>query len=61
MKLVKSDGRLLEVREVGEPIYTLAANERPLGWNGWQILEDDQARDLVRELAAAQKADKVAE
>jgi hypothetical protein len=54
-KLVKCDGKLLEVRDVGDVICTLAANGAPIKLHGTVILEDDAARDLVRELAAAQK------
>jgi hypothetical protein len=54
-KLLKCEGKVLEVREVGDVIYSLQANGVPLKCNGWRILEDDAARDLVRELAAAQK------
>jgi hypothetical protein len=45
----------LEVREVGDVVYTLAANGVPIKLHGTVILEEDAARNLVRDLAAAQK------
>jgi hypothetical protein len=56
MKLVKLDGRLLRGSR-GWRTYLYIGRQRstPRGWNGWRIVEDDAARDLVRELASAQK------
>lgn len=52
MKLVWCDGRTLEVRDLGPVLYTLRAGTVPIKLNGYEILEDDQARDLLRELLA---------
>jgi hypothetical protein len=54
MKLVKSNGRELEVFEISGPIYRLTASLGPIKANGSFILEDEAARELVRELAAVQ-------
>lgn len=58
MKLVRSDGRTLSVWEIGEqPVYELRAGAYPIKCHGYCIMADDAARDLVRELRAAQGAD----
>jgi hypothetical protein len=53
MKLVRSNGRALEVREVGEVIFRLAALRGPIKCNGSFVLDDGEARELCRELAKA--------
>ena len=55
MKLVKSDGRNLEVRDLSEPLYCLSAVNRPFKLHGWRIMPDDEARELVRRVAQAQR------
>ena len=50
MKLIKSNGKELEIRTVGPVIYRIRAGAVPIKVNGWQILEDDEARQLVTEL-----------
>jgi hypothetical protein len=53
MKLVRCDGRALEVRDVGPVIFRLQAHGAPIKLRGLFILKDDKARELVRELQAA--------
>jgi len=55
MKLIKSNGRRLEVRDVGEVVYELISNGVPIKLSGTILMTDDEARVLVRELIAAQK------
>lgn len=52
MKLIKSTGAVLEVRDVGPVVFRLRAGAIPIKRNGWQIVEDDAARDILRELLA---------
>lgn len=52
MKLIHSTGSELTVRDVGPVVFRLRAGRVPLRHNGWRILEDDAARDLLRELLA---------
>jgi len=55
MKLIRSDSRLLEVRDVGSVVCRLEAPSASIKCHGWHLLEDSEARALVRELAAAQR------
>jgi hypothetical protein len=55
MKLVICDGRKLEVFDVGAAVYRLSAGATPIRLHGHFLLEDDEARDLVRDLAKAQQ------
>lgn len=48
MKLIKCDGRTLEVRDVSEPLYKLKGEYIPI--HGYQIMEDDAARKLCASL-----------
>lgn len=50
MKLIWSDGRTLEIRDCGPVLYSLRAGDVPIKVNGYEILEDDQARKLLRDL-----------
>lgn len=52
MKLVKCNGKLLEVRDCGPIIFRLAAlpGGPPIKVNGYHIMEEDAARDLLRDL-----------
>lgn len=50
MKLVKCDGKVLEVRDCGPVIYRLLASAVPIKVNGWQLMTDDEARKLLEEL-----------
>jgi hypothetical protein len=54
-KILRCNGRHLEVRDVGPVIYELAANSVPIKLHGTFLLEDDAARELVRQLVDAQK------
>jgi hypothetical protein len=53
MKLFRSDGRTLEVRDVGPVLYRLLAGAFPIKNNGWSIVSDDEARDMLRGYLAA--------
>jgi hypothetical protein len=50
VKLLKGNGRVLEVWDVGEPIMRLYAGSVPIKCPGWRLLEDNEARELVRAL-----------
>ena len=51
MKLLRGNGKELIVREVGDNILVrYVAGSVPIKLNGIEILEDDAARDRVREL-----------
>lgn len=53
MKLIHSTGALLEVRDAGPVVFRLRAGEVPIRLNGWFLLEEDAARDVLRELLAS--------
>jgi hypothetical protein len=48
VKLLHSNGRTLEVRDVGPPLYRLRAGAAPLKHNGWSVVEDSEARAILR-------------
>jgi hypothetical protein len=50
--LIHCDGRTLEAMRVGPVKVRFVAGEVPLKWNGWRLLEDDKATELLREVAA---------
>lgn len=50
MKLVYSNGKKLEVYDLGSPVIAFRAHEVPLKYNGYRIVQDDAARDIVREV-----------
>lgn len=55
MKLLHCDGRELTVRDVGPVIYRLRAVTRiPIKRNGYEVVEDDEAREVLRELLATE-------
>lgn len=54
MKLVRSNGRELEVYDVAGPVYRITATALPIKCNGYFLIDDDQARDLVRDLVKLQ-------
>lgn len=54
-KILWSNGRVLEVRPIGGVVYRFEAQRIPIRLNGHLILEDDDARELCRQLAAAQE------
>ena len=53
MKLLTCNGRELEVRDVGPVVYRLLAGDVPIKLHGRFVLDDDAARDLLRELREA--------
>lgn len=55
VKLVISNGKELEVRDVGPVVYRLEARTVPIKCNGRLLLDDDAARDLVAALASVQR------
>lgn len=50
MKLIHSTGKILEVRDVGPVIFRLTSGTVPIKRNGYAILNDEDARDVLREL-----------
>lgn len=52
MKLIACDGRRLEVRDVGPVIVELRAPGVPIKAHGTRVVEDAEARALLRELLA---------
>lgn len=52
MKYVSSNGRVLEVRDVGPVIFRLTTRPGgpPIKHNGDRVVEDDEARRLLRGL-----------
>lgn len=51
MKLIKSNGKRLDVYDIGEgPIMTLVADKVPIKVNGVLVLKEDEARDVIRAL-----------
>lgn len=52
MKLIYGNGKVMEVRDIGPVVFRLRAGEVPIKVNGYQLLEDDPARDLLRDLLA---------
>lgn len=55
--LITSNGRELEVRELGPIVYRLQARRVPIKCHGAHILDDSAARELCRALAAVQSED----
>lgn len=49
-KLIHCDGRTLEVRDIGPVLFRLRARDVPIKRNGYEILEDDEARRVLRDL-----------
>lgn len=50
MKLVKGNGRTLEVWDVTKLLMKLQAGMAPIKYHGWELLPDDQARELVKQV-----------
>ena len=57
MRLIRSDGRVLEVRALGPVVYRLEAARVPIKLHGSFILDDAEARELIRRLAQAQRSE----
>lgn len=53
MKLIACDGRRLEVRDVGPILIELRAPGVPIKVHGTRVVEDVEARALLRELLAS--------
>jgi hypothetical protein len=53
MKLLRCNGRELEVRDVGPVVCRLAAGAAPIKLHGWHLLDNDAARALLRDLVEA--------
>lgn len=53
MKLLRGNGKFVEVYDVpGPAILRLNAVGAPLMLHGWKLLEEDAARELLREIMA---------
>lgn len=51
MKIIHCDGKTLEIRDAGPVIMRLLApSGQPIKLNGWRLLEDDEAREVLRGL-----------
>lgn len=50
MKLVYSNGKFLEIRNVSDVLMRFDAASCPVKYNGYRIVEDDEARDIATEL-----------
>ena len=52
MKLLRCDGAELTVYDLGAALYQIRVRDGgpPIKHNGWQIVEDDAARELAQEL-----------
>ena len=53
MKLLRGDGRTLEVREVGQVVYRLTAGAYPIKFHGWRIVDEAEAREVLLDAKAA--------
>jgi hypothetical protein len=52
VKLIYCNGTILEVRDAGPVVFRLRAGKIPIKVNGYQLLEEGPARDLLRDLLA---------
>ena len=50
MKLIKSNGRILEIYDIGPLRMRITKINLPIKENGWQMVEDDIARARIREI-----------
>jgi hypothetical protein len=53
MKLLVGNGHTLTVYDLGEPIMRLRAVGAPIKLHGYHLLEEDRARERLREVLAA--------
>ena len=53
VKLLSGDGKVFEVRDVGPVLFRLTAGAVPIKFNDRIVVEDDVAREKVRELLAS--------
>ena len=58
MKLIHSNGKELTVYDIGPAIMTLKAKTIPLRNNGYQIIEDEKARTILKDYMATGLYDK---
>jgi hypothetical protein len=56
MKLLRGNGRELEVYDLADPVFRMTATAVSIKCRGSFVLEDDAARELLRELVATQRA-----
>jgi hypothetical protein len=49
-KIIFSSGQRLTVSDVGAILVEIKAIGTPIKLNGWQIVDDDKARKIVKEL-----------
>jgi hypothetical protein len=49
MKLVYSNGKKLVVYDLCDPVITIHAGAVPIKYNGYRIVNDDIARNILRE------------
>jgi hypothetical protein len=54
VKLLRCNGRVLEVIEVGPVVFRLAARNGPIKLHGVFVVDDQVADEWVRQLAEAQ-------
>jgi hypothetical protein len=50
MKLLRSNGRILEIYDIGPVLMRISAINLPLKENGLHIVSDDQVREKVSDL-----------
>lgn len=50
MKLLRSNGRHLEIYDLGPLLMRISTINLPIKENGWKVIDDDQARAKVRAL-----------
>lgn len=50
MKLIRSNGKVLEVYDIGPLLMTVTKINVPMKENGWQMIEDDVARHKMRDI-----------
>jgi len=50
MKLVYSNGKKLEIYDLGEPLMKFRAGAVPIKYNGYRIVKDEVAKDIARDL-----------
>lgn len=48
MKLLRSNGRVLEIHDIGPILMRISTINLPLKENGLHILDDDQVREKVQ-------------
>jgi len=60
MKLIYSNGKVLKVYEINEqPLLIIQMRDIPIKINGYQIIDDDSAREKLKDLLRTGLYDKV--